>query len=375
MTQKNEVMNVIIGIILCILITQLGIWLADVLGKFFIKSNLLPAGSGNPISSIFIAIFLGIAIRNTIGLSHLFQKGVSFTTKYALRLGIIFLGLRLSLTEALKLGAWGLPLIIVCIASGLLITLYITKKLGQSRRLGMLIASGTSICGITAIMAISPVLKAKENEVSYAVANITIFGLIGMVLYPYLAHLLFAGDPVKVGLFLGTAVHDTAQVTGSALMYSQMYDMAKVIDVATVTKLTRNLFIIVVIPLVAVMFFKQDKGQTEELPKWYRFIPSFVIGFLAFALLRTIGDMTVLNSGSAFGILKPDNWQTFHESISSFGSTYLLGMAMSAVGLSTDFRMFKGLGFKPFYIGLTAALSVGIVSYIFITLFGNLIVL
>lgn len=371
---KKKVINIIIGIVFCLFITQLGIWLADILGEFFIKMNLLPEGSASPVSSIFIAILLGIVIRNTFGLSPLFQKGVSFTTKYVLRLGIILLGLRLSLTEALKLGAWGLPFIVICIACGLLITLFFTKRLGQSRRLGMLIATGTAICGVTAIMAISPVLKAKENEVSYAVANITMFGLIGMIFYPYIAHLIFAADPVQAGLFLGTAIHDTAQVTGSALMYSQTYEMAKVIDVATVTKLTRNLFIIFVIPLVAILFFKQDRDQTEALPKWYRFIPLFVIGFLTFALLRTIGDMTVDSNGLAFGILKPAIWHQFHESLSAFGSTYLLGMAMSAVGLSTDFSMFKGLGFKPFYIGLIAALSVGIVSAILITLFGDLIV-
>ena len=77
-------------------------------------------------------------------------------------------------------------------------------------------------------------------KISYA--NITIFGLIGMLFYPYLAHTFFANDPVKAGLFLGTAIHDTAQVTGAALIYSQMYDFEKVVDVATVTKLTRNLF-------------------------------------------------------------------------------------------------------------------------------------
>src|SRR5699024_9617060 len=100
-------------------------------------------------------------------------------------------------------------------------------------------------------MATAPVIKAKEDEISYAVANITIFGLIGMMVYPYVGHLLFPDDPIKVGLFLGTAIHDTAQVTGAALIYSQMFDVSEVIDIATVTKLTRNLFIIAVIPFVS----------------------------------------------------------------------------------------------------------------------------
>jgi uncharacterized membrane protein YadS len=222
----------------------------------------------------------------------------------------------------------------------------------------------------------APVVKAKDDEISYAVANITVFGLIGMLFYPYLANLFFASDPIKAGLFLGTAIHDTAQVTGAALIYSQMYDYEKVVDVATVTKLTRNLFIIAVIPFVSYLFFKGTKNHAKEeqtIPKWYKLIPLFVIGFLFLALMRTIGDLTVMNTGSAFGFLAKNTWEGFYSSWSSFGSTYLLGIAMAGVGLSTNFAVFKGLGIKPFYIGMIAAVSVGIVSLTLISIFGHLI--
>lgn len=370
--------NIIPGLLLCLIVTIIGIYGAELIGWALIQVNFLPEGSASPISGIFVAILFGIIIRNTIGLHDVFVNGVAFSLKYALRAGIILLGLRLSLAEAFKLGAWGLPLIIASISCGLIVTLYFTKKLNQSTRLGTLIATGTGICGVTAIMAISPVVKAKDNEISYAVANITIFGLVGMLFYPYLANLFFSGDPVKTGLFLGTAIHDTAQVTGAALIYNEMFQMEKVVDIATVTKLTRNLFIIAVIPLVSYFFFKQAEGQgpeKQELPKWYKLIPLFVIGFLLLSLIRTMGDMTVVNSGAAFGMFSRDAWQSFYESWSSFGSTYLLGIAMAGVGLSTDFSMFKGLGIKPFYIGLIAAVSVGIVSLILVSLFGHLIVI
>src|SRR5699024_696089 len=122
----------------------------------------------------------------------IFSEGINFSVKYALRAGIILLGLRLSLIEALKLGALGIPLIVICIAVGLCATLYLTTLMKQSHRLGTLIACGTAICGVTAIMATSPVIKAKEDEISYAVANITIFGLLGMAFYPFLAQFFFA---------------------------------------------------------------------------------------------------------------------------------------------------------------------------------------
>lgn len=368
------------GILLCFIVMMAGIYLADLIGVAIVKLNLLPEGSASPVSGIFVAIIIGIIIRNTINLHPVFMSGATFSVKYALRAGIILLGLRLSLVEAVKLGAWGIPLIVACISCGLIVTLYFTNKMNQSKRLGTLIACGTGICGVTAIMATSPVLKAKDNEISYAVANITIFGLVGMLVYPYLANTFFADDPIKAGLFLGTAIHDTAQVTGAALIYGQMFEIEKTVDVAMVTKLTRNLFIIAVIPLVSFLFFKSantEEGNDGEqkIPKWYKLIPLFVIGFLLLALVRTIGDATLTNSGSAFGFLNASSWESLYDNGSSFGTTYLLGLAMAGVGLSTDFRLFKGLGIKPLYIGLIAAVSVGVVSLILISLFGHLVVL
>lgn len=378
-SNHNPLSKIMPGLLVCFLIIISGIFLAEQTGVLLVFVDFIPTGSASPISGIFVAIIIGIIIRNTIGIHTVFVKGIAFSVKYALRAGIILLGLRLSLAEALKLGGWGIPLIIACITCGLGVTLYFTKVMNQSNRLGTLIACGTGICGVTAIMATAPVVKAEDNEISYAVANITIFGLVGMLLYPYLAHTFFENDPIKAGLFLGTAIHDTAQVTGAALIYDQMYQLDKVIDVATVTKLTRNLFIIAVIPFVSYLFFKNDQqGSTEggnELPKWYNLIPFFVIGFLLLALLRTIGDMTAVNTGAAFGFLDPTIWGSFYQSLSSFGATYLLGIAMAGVGLSTDFRMFKGLGVRPFYIGLIAAICVGVVSLLFVSLFGHLIVI
>src|SRR5690625_3815800 len=354
MNKKNnqtlqKITDLIPGILIALFVMFLGIDVAELIGYILLHIGHLSVGSETHVSGIFVAIIIGIMIRNTFDLSDILKKGISFSVKYALRAGIILLGLRLSLIEAVKLGAMGIPLILACIASGLFITLYLTNKMNQSSRLGTLIAGGTGICGVTAIMAISPVIEAKENEISYAVANITIFGLTGMILYPFLANILFVDDPIKAGLFLGTAIHDTAQVTGAALIYDQMYDTARVVDVATVTKLTRNLFIIIIIPFVSYLFFKSnninegENPQVKALPKWYTFIPLFVIGFLILSVTRTVGDVTLTNSGNAFGLFKLTTWENIYTYSSSFGTTNLLGMAMAGVGLSTNFRMFKGM--------------------------------
>lgn len=375
--QQMNGLNIVWGLLLSAGVMIAGILAAEQIGVLLTATGVLPEGSSSPVSGIFTAILLGILIRNIIGLPAVFNAGIDFALKYALRAGIILLGLRLSLSEALKLGAWGLPLIFACIATGLFVTLYFTRKLNQSNRLGTLIATGTGICGVTAIMATAPVIRAKENEISYAVANITIFGLIGMLFYPYLANFFFADNPVKAGLFLGTAIHDTAQVTGAALIYAQIFDAGEVIDVATITKLTRNVFIIAVIPFVSYLFFRNNningEGTPEKLPKWYKLFPLFILGFLLLSLLRSIGDATAQSSGFAFGLFEPSDWEGFYSFWSSFGSTYMLGLAMAGVGLSTNLKAFKGMGITPFYIGLIAAAAVGSVSLLLIGLFGDFV--
>lgn len=158
--------------------------------------------------------------------------------------------------------------------------------------------------------------------------------------------MFFSEESIKAGLFLDTAIHDTAQVTSATLIYSQMYDIKKVVDVATVTKLTRNLFIIAVIPFISYLFFKGSNKNSKIIPKWYKLIPFFAIEFLLLSFVRTLGDVTLTNLGQTFGILQESTWQYFYNTCSSLGSKYVLGLAMAGVGLSTDFNMFKGLGMK-----------------------------
>ena len=148
------------------------------------------------ISYIIVTILAGILIRNLIGVHSIFQPGISFSLKKVLRLGIIMMGIRLSIYDVLTIGAWGIPIVIICIVVGLVVTTYFTRLLKLPQRLGTLIAVGTSICGASAIVACAPGIDAKKEEVSYAIANITVFGLIAMFAYPYLAHLLFAQNTI-----------------------------------------------------------------------------------------------------------------------------------------------------------------------------------
>ncbi|WP_332691777.1 YeiH family protein [Halalkalibacter lacteus] len=363
------------GLMLCTIIMILSSYFAKWFGTGINNYQGLPLNNPSAISGIFVAVILGLFVRNIIGLQEVFKKGIMFSINAMLKLGIILLGIRLSFFDVIKLGAWGIPIIITCIASGLLITLWITNKMNESHRLGTLVASGTAICGVTAIAAISPSIKANDEELAYAIANITLFGLITMLLYPYIAFYLFHADPIQAGLFLGTAIHDTAQVTGAALMYHQMFHIEEVIETATITKLTRNVFIIAVVPILTYLNRSKIVNEAEQVNpvKWYQLMPLFVIGFIALTIIRSIGDAGVAKDELAFGLISSPQWTAIHHSLSTFGSYYLLGIGMAGVGLSTRLGIFKSLGIKPFYIGMVAALSVSIISLIMVYLISGFI--
>ncbi len=241
------------GILAAFVVMLAGFWLADRIGQAILAAQGLTGGS--PVSGVPVAIVLGLLLRNALPLPASLAPGLKFATTTILRAGIVLVGIRLSLFDVLKLGIAGLPVVLAAITTGLVFVTWFNKKLGLPPRLGTLIAAGTSICGVTAIVSVAPAIEADEREVAYAVANVVAFGLFGMLTYPYLAHLLL-GSSETIGLFLGTAVHDTSQVVGAALTYKQVYGDDVVLRVATVTKLTRNIFLAVVIPVLTWMHLK-----------------------------------------------------------------------------------------------------------------------
>ena len=251
-------------------------------------------------SGVPVAIVLGLFLRNLWPLPAALSPGLKFSTTTILRLGIVLVGIRLSVFDVLKLGVAGLPVVLAAIVTGLVFVTWFNRRLGLPPRLGTLIAAGTSICGVTAIVSTAPAIEADEREVAYAVANVVAFGLFGMLTYPYVAHAVLRSSET-IGLFLGTAVHDTSQVVGAALTYKQVYADDVVLRVATVTKLTRNIFLAAVIPLLTWMHVRSTHGHVTGAKKMSlaSLVPAFVIGFLAMAIVRSIGDATPRSSNAS----------------------------------------------------------------------------
>lgn len=330
-----------------------------------------PSGKASPISGIMVAIILGMVVANTAGTWRHFAPGLEFSIKKVLRLGIILVGIKLSFMDVVRLGAWGVPVVLTIVTVALILTTWFARRLALSDRLGSLAAASTAICGVTATMAVAPSIDADDKEVAYTVANVTLFGILAMFAYPYLAHSLFSDQPGSAGLFLGTAIHETSQVMGAALSYQEVFHDELVLKIATITKLTRNVFLIAVVPVLAYYFARRRGSGTATRLSIGKLFPMFVLGFLALAVLRSIGDAGLSGAtGAAFGIWDAAAWKSLTKGIGEGWAYYALGTAMAGVGLTTSLKVFKGMGMRPLYVGAASATLVGVLALVLAALVG-----
>ena len=340
---QNKYLVVIPGIILAFVLYTLSQGFNNVIGIEFFGYEK------SPISTAMIAILIGIFFGNAFQIRELFQKGLDFTREYILKFGIICLGIQLKPFEFLEFGKIAIPLIVICIISVLIVIKLLIKKLKIPTRMAYLISIGSTVCGTTAIMATAPVIKANKSEVSYAIANITLFGILSMLIYPYFANHYFDGEPMLIGLFLGTSIHETSQVAAAGLIYDQQFNSPETLNIATVTKLIRNTFLVIMIPLFAFLYNRNNSSkQNYSLLKIF---PYFVLGFVGMIIFRNLGDQLFISN---------NNWvETIYVVKSS--SKIFLTMAMAAIGLSTNLKDIKNMGYKPFVVGFVGMATVGLV--------------
>jgi uncharacterized integral membrane protein (TIGR00698 family) len=366
----EKVLTVIPGTLIAVAVMLLALVASRYLGAFF-KAQLNLQKS--PVSTFLLAIILGMVIRNIIRFPKIFEPGFKFCVAKLLRLGIILLGIRLSILAIAKIGLVAVIVVIICITSGIVLASLFARAFKVSNRLGTLIAAGTAICGVSAIVATSPAIGAREEETAYAISTITIFGLLATLVYPYLTELVLRLNLGQAGIFLGTAVHDTSQVTGAAFIYDQIWNR-EVSRIAITTKLVRNTFMMAVIPILAVMYAKRTNSGTpaDGAPSSVgkvnvmKLFPTFVLGFLALAIFRSIGDVFVTGEAGRFLFwARPESWSSFYSGVTQ-AATYLLSIAIAAAGLSTQFSKLRKLTIKPFLIGLMAAVSVGLISFVLV---------
>ncbi|NLB89379.1 MAG: YeiH family putative sulfate export transporter [Syntrophomonadaceae bacterium] len=289
------------------------------------------------LSSLIIAILLGMLIGNLIKLPDLVKPGLTFSSKTILRLAIILLGFKLSFADVAQVGSKGLLIVLLTTTATLIFTLWIGNKLQLSHSLTMLIGAGTSICGASAIAAVAPIVKANEEDTAFGIAIITIFGTISMLLFPVIYNISNLPE-LLYAVWAGSSIHEVAQVVAAGFAAGETTG-----QFATIVKLSRVLLIIPVTIILGLIENKRNKATgTNEL-----IIPWFVFGFLI-----TI----IINSLNLVPASIVDNLITLDG--------FLLTIAMAGIGLATNFQNMRKVGTKAFYAGL--ATSLFIVSFGFV---------
>jgi uncharacterized integral membrane protein (TIGR00698 family) len=313
-----------------------------------------------PISPVMCAVVLGMLWRNTLGVPRFATEGLEWVMRGLLRTGIALVGLRLTLSGATAIAATALPIALSCICVALLGAAFVCRLFGVPPRLAVLLAVGTAVCGCTAVIAVAPAIRARNDETAFAITCVVLFGCAAMLSYPSLAAVFFSATPIYAGIFLGTAIHDTTQVIGAGLIYSQQHAAPAALAAASVAKLLRNLSIVLLVPAAAwfarreAFASEESAGPTENRGR-VQLVPLFVIGFVCFVVLRTVGD--ALTRGSA---LAPD-WNALTTTGQNASELFLI-CGMTAVGLSVSFTQMWRIGWRPLASGLLVAILVGVCS-------------
>ena len=297
-----------------------------------IVARLLASSVGLGVETT-LALVLGIAVGLLPGVRERLRPGVKPVARSVLRVGVALLGARLTLGAIIDGGVAASIAVIVIVGLGLVLGGWAARTLIRPERLGWLIAVGMAVCGNSAILALSPIVKADERETSYAVSTITLFGLISVLLLPVLGTTLGLGD-VTFGMWAGLSVNDTAQVVATGYAFSPGAG-----DAATIVKLTRNLAIAPI--LIGATFLVASERPRSVRGAVASAVPWFVVGFVALAGLRSLGILDVtLPTGVPL-------WQVLSDL-----AGWAILTALAAVGLSTDLRAIVRLGPRPLLVGV-----------------------
>jgi len=298
------------------------------------------------ISPLVASLVLGVLIGNIISIPKILVSGQKFASKKVLRFGIVLLGTQLALKQVIDLGGRELIVVVGVVALTFLGTLWLGPRLGVSKSLSLLIATGFSICGASAVAAMEGVVEADEEEVTYAIALVTLCGSLAIVLLPLLRNLIGLSDPQLFGSWVGASVHDVAQVIATS---STGGDSA--VQAATVVKLSRVVLLAPLVACVSIWVHRSSSGLVAKAKKAdtkrVSVVPLFVIGFLVMIAVRTTGII-------------PENL------LSKIKTVEQVCLASALVGLGSDVRITRliKVGGRPLLLALVSWFGIAVVSLI-----------
>lgn len=335
--RKLNVLAVVPGILLAAAVATVAAWLP----------GRLPPSLGAALGSVLFAVLLGLVVGNAVALPAVFKPGLKFSFRTLLRLAIVFLGARLSVEQVAQIGGKAVLMIAVLMTLALTLAHLLGRWTGISPKLASLIGIGTAVCGNSAIAASAPVIRASDDDVSFAVATNTLFGTVAVFLYPLLGHAFGMGDAF-FGTWAGTAVNDTSQVVAAGFAYS---DPAA--QVAIAVKLTRNALMGLAVVAVGMIHARDGIHATGSWKdRLKNSFPLFVLGFLAMAALRSLGALDAVSGLLGVNVVE----------LLSDASKVLILVSLAAVGLGTRLETMRRTGLKPFLVGLAVALITALTS-------------
>jgi uncharacterized integral membrane protein (TIGR00698 family) len=293
---------------------------------------------------MILAILLGILFHNIVGTPARAKGGVVFSLRRILRLAIILLGLQLTASQVVAVGGTGIGIIVVTLVATFTLTKAMGRVLGVERKLAELIAAGTSICGASAVIATNTVTEGSDEDVAYAVACVTVFGTLSMFLYPVLGTLIHL-DMHHYGLWAGSSIHEIAQVVAAAFQHGKEAG-----DFGTIAKLSRVMLLAPLVMALGIIAVRRGSGASGARAGRKTPMPWFVLGFIA---MIGVNSLAIFPADDAHAVTPL--------------TTFLLTMALAAMGLETDIRKLKAKGVRP--------LALGALSWVFISCFSLALIL
>jgi uncharacterized integral membrane protein (TIGR00698 family) len=295
------------------------------------------------LSPMILATFLGMVLHNTIGAPVLAKPGIGFSLKRILRFGIILLGFQLFVVQVVQVGVAGVGVVATTLVATFIFTKWAGRAIGVDSKLAELIAAGTSICGASAVIATNTVTEGSDENVAYAVACVTIFGSLAMFIYPLLPAVLHL-DAQAYGLWSGASIHEIAQVVAAAFQ-----DGVHSGQIATVAKLTRVMMLAPLVIVLGIIAARRAAHAVDPANRRAPPMPWFVFGFVAMAILNSLVAIPA----------QPKAWLITT-------TTFLLSMALAAMGLETDFRKLRAEGWKPLALAATAWIFIAVFSLVLV---------
>ena len=289
-------------------------------------------GFGNIITPA-IALFLGLAFA--LIFKNPYPKFNKKTSKYLLQASVVGLGFGMNVTESLKSGGEGMLFTIASVIGVMVLGVLIGKWLHLNKKASYLIASGTAICGGSAIAAVGPIVKANEHEMAVSLGVVFILNAIALFIFPAIGH-YFELSEVQFGTWAAIAIHDTSSVVGAGEAYGPI-----ALQTATLVKLTRALWII---PLAIVtMFIFRDKTSKISIP-WFIFM------FILAMVINTYCNLPQQLTSSLLWIAKKG-----------------LVLTLFLIGASLSLSTIKAVGIKPLILAITLWIIIGIGSFVVVT--------